>query len=270
MGGKYHDMKALRVEKATEGQLLVRRIYFPRIVGMGLGFLCVAAVFYQQRSPLVFWILAVAHGIIWPHIAYIVAKKSRSAGHAERCNMLIDSFMGGMWVPLMSFNWLPSLIIIVLISMSNISVGGTSLFFKGLVGHLLGGIAAILLFGFHLQPQSTMLNIAFCIPTLIIYPILIAMIAYRLALQLNRQKNRLQETLDQVNQLSGLLPICASCKKIRDDKGYWNQIEAYIQDHSEAGFSHGICPECARKLYPEFDIDAVLDAGIESKKNNNP
>ena len=62
----------------------------------------------------------------------------------------------------------------------------------------------------------------------------------------------LQEAVAEVKTLSGLLPICASCKKIRDDKGYWTQIESYIKDHSEAEFSHGICPECAKKLYPEF------------------
>jgi PAS domain S-box-containing protein len=64
----------------------------------------------------------------------------------------------------------------------------------------------------------------------------------------------LQEALAEVKTLSGLLPICASCKSIRDDQGYWRQIEAYIQDHSEAEFSHSVCPECAKKLYPEvFD-----------------
>ena len=70
----------------------------------------------------------------------------------------------------------------------------------------------------------------------------------------------LQEALDKVNQLSGMLPICASCKKIRDDKGYWNQIETYIRAHSEAEFSHGICPDCAKKLYPEFydKVDKVI------------
>ena len=62
----------------------------------------------------------------------------------------------------------------------------------------------------------------------------------------------LRDALSRVKLLSGLLPICASCKKIRDDKGYWNQIESYIRDHSEANFSHGICPECARKEYPEL------------------
>ncbi len=62
----------------------------------------------------------------------------------------------------------------------------------------------------------------------------------------------LQDALAEVKKLSGFLPICASCKKIRDDKGYWSQIEAYISEHSEAQFSHSICPECKKKLYPEL------------------
>lgn len=59
----------------------------------------------------------------------------------------------------------------------------------------------------------------------------------------------LKEALAQVKTLSGLFPICASCKKIRDDKGYWNQIESYITERSDVEFSHGICPECMKKLY---------------------
>jgi len=62
----------------------------------------------------------------------------------------------------------------------------------------------------------------------------------------------LQQVLAKVKTLSGMLPICASCKKIRDDRGYWNQVEVYIEQHSEAEFTHGICPDCVRKLYPEL------------------
>jgi len=69
---------------------------------------------------------------------------------------------------------------------------------------------------------------------------------------IKQERDNLQAALAEVKTLSGLLPICANCKKIRDDKGYWNQIEAYIRDHSEADFSHSICPECVKKLYPEF------------------
>ncbi len=62
----------------------------------------------------------------------------------------------------------------------------------------------------------------------------------------------LQEALSKVKALSGLLPICASCKKIRNDKGYWQAVEGYISEHSEAEFTHGICPDCVKKLYPDI------------------
>ena len=62
----------------------------------------------------------------------------------------------------------------------------------------------------------------------------------------------LRQALDQIKTLRGILPICANCKKIRDDQGYWSQVEVYVRDHTEAQFSHGICPECMKRLYPEF------------------
>lgn len=62
----------------------------------------------------------------------------------------------------------------------------------------------------------------------------------------------LQQALAELKALSGLLPVCVSCKKIRDDNGYWNQIEIYIREHSEADFTHSICPDCAKKLYPDL------------------
>ena len=70
---------------------------------------------------------------------------------------------------------------------------------------------------------------------------------------LQKETERLQEALANVRTLSGLIPICAHCKKIRDDKGYWNQLELYIQKNSDALFSHGLCPECVHTLYPEFE-----------------
>ncbi|MBT3354982.1 MAG: response regulator [Candidatus Scalindua sp.] len=62
----------------------------------------------------------------------------------------------------------------------------------------------------------------------------------------------LKAALDQVQKLSGMLPICATCKKIRDDKGYWNKIETYICEHSEAKFTHGMCPDCAKEYRSEY------------------
>jgi len=69
-----------------------------------------------------------------------------------------------------------------------------------------------------------------------------------------KRSAELKDAMSNIKVLSGFLPICAACKKIRDDKGYWNQIESYIRDHSEAQFSHSICPDCAKQLYPELDL----------------
>ena len=79
-------------------------------------------------------------------------------------------------------------------------------------------------------------------------------ITKRKAVEADREQliKKLQDALDKIKTLRGIIPICASCKKIRDDKGYWNQLENYIKEHSEADFSHGICPDCAKKLYPKF------------------
>ena len=69
---------------------------------------------------------------------------------------------------------------------------------------------------------------------------------------LEEERKRLQQALDEVRTLRGIVPICASCKKIRDDKGYWSQVEKYVSDHTEAKFTHGICPDCVEKVYPEY------------------
>jgi hypothetical protein len=70
--------------------------------------------------------------------------------------------------------------------------------------------------------------------------------------QLQREKAALEVALQQVKTLHGLLPICASCKKIRDDGGYWHQVEAYLSEHTEVQFSHGICPDCRATLYAQL------------------
>ncbi|MCG8685257.1 MAG: PAS domain S-box protein [Desulfobacterales bacterium] len=84
-------------------------------------------------------------------------------------------------------------------------------------------------------------------------------ISERKALELEREEliDKLQKALDEIKTLKGIVPICSHCKKIRDDKGYWNILESYIQEHSEASFSHGMCPECSDRLYgdQEWYID---------------
>jgi len=73
--------------------------------------------------------------------------------------------------------------------------------------------------------------------------------------------NELQEALANIKTLRGLIPICASCKKIRDDKGYWQQVDTYVREHTEATFTHGLCPECIKLLFPDLK---------EKRKGGNP
>jgi hypothetical protein len=69
---------------------------------------------------------------------------------------------------------------------------------------------------------------------------------------LGEENKKLQDYISEIKTLRAILPICSKCKKIRDDEGYWHEVESYISAHSETLFSHSICPECARSLYPEF------------------
>ena len=85
----------------------------------------------------------------------------------------------------------------------------------------------------------------------------------RTHLQLKHKTDLLEQALKEIKTLRGIVPICANCKKIRDDQGYWSQVEVYVQNHTEAKFSHGICPGCAKKLYPEFDLGDGITAKEE-------
>lgn len=76
--------------------------------------------------------------------------------------------------------------------------------------------------------------------------------------KLAAQVRDLKKAAEHIQTLQGILPICSFCKKIRNDKGYWDQVEAYISRHSEARFSHGICPDCLHEHYPDFS-DEVLN-----------
>ena len=79
-----------------------------------------------------------------------------------------------------------------------------------------------------------------------------------------QRTEQLKEARSTIKTLTGFLPICANCKNIRNDNGYWQQIESYIKEHSEADFSHGICPSCAKKLYPGLDLSSVKEPGAKT------
>lgn len=96
----------------------------------------------------------------------------------------------------------------------------------------------------HIQPYRTLENVMEG-----------AVITFADISEIKKAQETLQEAFEHIKTLRGIVPICMHCKKIRDDNGFWNQVEVYVRDHSEAEFSHGLCPECAKKLYPEYEQD---------------
>lgn len=70
-------------------------------------------------------------------------------------------------------------------------------------------------------------------------------------------RKELESALAEVKELQGLIPICANCKSVRDDNGYWSTVESYVSDHSKATFSHSVCPKCAQELYPDLDMKEI-------------
>lgn len=73
--------------------------------------------------------------------------------------------------------------------------------------------------------------------------------------ELNEKVEELKQALEQVRTLKGIVPICANCKNVRDDQGYWNRVETYLNEHTEADFTHAVCPDCMKRLYPQFKDD---------------
>jgi len=113
-------------------------------------------------------------------------------------------------------------------------------------------------FSFYLQPHYYQTYWFYGLCTLLCALMIGLVVEFRLKHAKARQKEleeRVEQAVAHLKTLKGLLPICASCKKIRDDKGYWNQLEEYVRDHSQADFSHSICPECMARLYPEYFED---------------
>lgn len=189
---------------AGKGRRFVERIWRLRMAGLGLGFFCVASVFAQQgRGPLL-WAPLVFHGFIWPHVARRAAHACSVPYRGERFNLMVDSALGGLWVVAMRFNLLPSVLILVMLSMDNIAAGGTRLFIRGVAAHFVGAALGLLVLGFAFEPDTRMPTMLACLPFLIVYPLALGWSTHRISKKLAEQTRTL-ERLSRTDGLTGLL-----------------------------------------------------------------
>lgn len=190
---------------AGKGKRFAARLYRMRMIGLGIGFFCVASVFAQAQthvSPWL-WALLVFHGFVWPHLAYRAALAWTVPYRGERFNLMVDSAFGGLWLIAMRFNILPSVLILAMLSMDNIAAGGVRLFARGIVAQLLGAVLGAALLGVVFAPQSRMPTILACLPFLILYPLALGWLTYRMSQKLAKQAREL-ERLSQTDGLTGL------------------------------------------------------------------
>ena len=178
-------------DSVRRGIRLARRTYPPRIVGLALGALCAGAGLYQADAPLWVWCVMLVYCAAWPHIAFQISINASSPFEAERRNVLVDSFAGGIWPVAMAFNLLPSVLLVAALAMNNYSIGGARLFLKGVVAHLAGAGLAILFLGLKFEPESNFLTVLLCVPFLVSYPLVMGLVMHRLSVQLSQRTGEL-------------------------------------------------------------------------------
>jgi diguanylate cyclase len=178
-------------------------VYRLRILGMGLTIPPTATVLHELGSPWPAWAWLVASTLLWPHVAYLLARHSTDPHRAELRNLLLDSAIAGIWAPVMHFNLLPSVLVTTLATVDKINTGIRRLWAWSLpllaVGMLVGGLAT----GFAFRPETSMAVVLACMPLLLIHTIAVSLNGYRLVRKVGRQNRRLSE-LNQVDALTGL------------------------------------------------------------------
>ena len=187
-----------------KGLSFARRMYLPRTIGLGIGFFAVAAALYPSHPPIWMWIAMIAHGYGWSHMAYQLAKRSRDPYAAERRNMIYDSLGGGFWAGAMGISPLPTVTVLSMMAMNNIATGGLRLFVLGSLAQATGALVAYKIFLPGLFPHVTQLQVFACLPMLVVYPMAIGLVCYRVAVQLSRSKKAL-EKLSTTDSLTGLM-----------------------------------------------------------------
>jgi diguanylate cyclase len=187
-----------------KGLSFARRIYLPRIIGLGVGFFCVGAALYPLNMPGWIWAMLLFNGFAWPHLAYQISTRSAFPYQAERRNMLYDSLCGGFWAASFQFNPLATVTILSMMTMNNVAAGGQRLFMFGALAQLVGVLLGWSIFGFKFSLTMTQAQVWACLPMLTLYPLALGMVCYRLAIKLSQHKRALS-ALSRTDSLTGLL-----------------------------------------------------------------
>jgi diguanylate cyclase len=181
----------------------VARIYRMRTLGLGLGFLCVASVLRLHGAPWFAWALLVAHGLLWPHVAWLAASRSERPAACERHNLTVDSALGGVWIALMQFSLLPSVLLATMLAVDKIGVAGVGFALRTSAFLVVSCAITSALLGFPVDLDSPMPVVVACLPFLVAYPLAIAAVMHALGEKI-AQQNRWLARVSATDELTGL------------------------------------------------------------------
>ena len=181
----------------------VRRSHRLRTLGLGLGALCVASVLWLHQAPAGWWSLLVVNGFVWPHVALFLALRSAEPRRAEVRNLMVDSALGGLWIAVMQFNLLPSVLLVTMLAIDKVSVGGLRMLLLALTLVAAGCAVTSAALGYPVSIATPMTVLVACLPFLVVYPVAISSVAYALARQVALQNRRLEE-MGRTDVLTGL------------------------------------------------------------------
>ena len=182
---------------------LPKQIYLPRVLGLGLGALCVGAALRDQTPPDWVWIVIFTGGFAWPHLAYLHSSRAQRSGRAEKSNLMIDAALTSFALYAIGFSIVPSAIGITLTAMNNLSVGGVRQWAKGCIATLAGIIFGLVFLPFEFRPTSSLLVQSASMLLVIMYLVAFAWTMWQMANSLQKSRDDLQ-VLSQTDALSGL------------------------------------------------------------------
>jgi diguanylate cyclase len=212
------------IDAASRLHILPQRVYRFRMLGMGLGALPLFAVLRELDAAWPAWAWVAWICFLWPHVAYVLARRSADPFRAELLNLTLDSAFAASAVPLIAFNLLPSVLLLTVAVADKVNSGIRGLWVHSLPAMLIGGLASVLVAGWAWRPETSMAVMLASLPILVIHTLAVSANSYRLIRKVQKQNVKLDE-LARLDALTGL-----------DSRGHWQaQAAALLARHHADG-----------------------------------
>ncbi|MGH8234129.1 MAG: diguanylate cyclase [Rhodanobacteraceae bacterium] len=189
---------------ADEARRIVECSHGLRTLGLSLGAFMVGTVLYRHGAHWPVWVLLALYGFVWPHLAWLAVRRSSRPVASDQRWLLIDTAMGGVWIALMQFNLLPSVLLAAMFAMTLVALGGARFLSRGVAVQVVACCLTTLANGLAFAPTTGIAELLASIPLLVVFPMTLSVIMYRLAQRVRRQ-NRVLLEMSSVDCLSGLL-----------------------------------------------------------------